>query len=216
MDVVTARDGSRTFVRPDSRSARTATLVLLALIALVTALRAPAAAQTPPLLTAPVNDFANVIDPASEGELERRILALQKATTDVIVVATVPTFKPAGSIEEYAVKMFENGGRGVGVKGRDNGLLIVVAVEDRRVKIEVGYALEAYVTDGYAGQTIRELMLPAFRNGQYGPGLVAGTTRLITRIAEQQGATLTDVPPSAAVQERRARPTGGSSFSSSS
>ncbi|HET7218939.1 MAG TPA: TPM domain-containing protein [Vicinamibacterales bacterium] len=203
---MTSSDGGPPYSR--RHRARGAAIALLSLAWLLPMISAPAAAQTPPALTAPVNDFANVIDPASERELERRILALQKATTDVIVVATVPTFKPAGSIEEYAVKMFENGGRGIGVKGKDNGLLILVAVEDRRVKIEVGYGLEGYVTDGYAGQTIRELMLPAFKNGQYGQGLVAGTTRLINRIAEQQGITLTDVPAAPAVERPRGRSTG--------
>src|SRR4029450_12622715 len=81
----------------------------------------------PPVLTAPVNDFANVIDPASESELDRRIRALQAASKDVVVVATIPTFQPYADIEEYAVKMFENSGRGIGEKGKDNGLLIVVA-----------------------------------------------------------------------------------------
>jgi uncharacterized protein len=208
MDDVNAPDGDRRARR--SVFARTDLFLFVAAVAfwLLAGMRTIAFAQTPPLLTAPVNDFANVIDAASERELERRILALQKATGDVVVVATVPTFKPAGSIEEYAVKMFENGGKGIGVKGKDNGLLILVAVEDRRVKIEVGYGLEGFVTDGYAGQTIRELILPAFKAGQYGRGLVAGTTRLINRIAEQQGATLQDVPPSPAVEQRRERSTG--------
>src|SRR4029079_7538633 len=112
----------------------------------------------PPALTDTVNDFASIVDSASRAELDRRIRALQAPAGDVVVVATVPTFQPYGSIEEYAVKMFENGGRGIGAKGKDNGLLIVVAVEDRRVKVEVGYDLEQFITDGFAGDTIRELM----------------------------------------------------------
>ena len=96
----------------------------------------------------------------------------------------MPTFQPYADIKEYAVKMFENSGRGIGESGKDNGLLIVVAVEDRKVGIEVGYDLEGFVTDGFAGQTIREAILPAFRQGQYGAGLLAGTTRIINRIAE--------------------------------
>jgi uncharacterized protein len=152
-------------------------------------------AQPPtPILTAPVNDLANVIDSASEREMDRRIRALQAARGDVIVVATVPTFKPYGDINEYAVKMFENGGRGIGAKGKDNGLLIVVAVEDRHVKVEVGYDLEQFITDGFAGETIREAMTPQFRSGNYGAGLLAGATRIINRIAEQRWVTLADVP----------------------
>jgi uncharacterized protein len=169
----------------------------------------PFAFQEPPLLTAPVNDFANVIDEGSERELERRILALQKATGDVVVVATVPTFEPYADIKEYAVKMFENHGKGIGERAKDNGLLIVVAVKDRRVGIEVGYGLEPYITDGFSGQTIREAILPAFRGGQYGRGLINGTTRIINRIAEQRGVQLTDVPQAAVPERRPARDTGG-------
>jgi uncharacterized protein len=126
--------------------------------------------------------------------MDRRIRALLAASGDVVVVATVRTFKPYADIEEYAVKMFENGGRGIGAKGKDNGLLIVVAVDDRRVKIEVGYDLEQFITDGFAGETIRDVMTPQFRNGNYGAGLLAGTTRIINRIAESRGVTLQDVP----------------------
>ena len=152
----------------------------------------------PPVLTAPVNDFANVIDPASESELDRRIRALQAASRDVVVVATVQTFQPYADIEEYAVKMFENSGRGIGDKSKDNGLLIVVAVQDRKIKIETGYELEQFVTDGFAGETIRQAITPEFRNGNYGAGLLAGTTRIINRIAEGRGVTPQDVPREAA------------------
>jgi uncharacterized protein len=148
----------------------------------------------PPVLTAPVNDFANVIDSASESELDRRIRALQNASRDVVVVATIPTFQPYADIEEYAVKMFENSGRGIGEKGKDNGLLIVVAVQDRKIKIEVGYDLEQFVSDGFAGETIRQAITPEFRSGNYGAGLLAGTTRIINRIAEGRGVTPQDVP----------------------
>jgi uncharacterized protein len=158
----------------------------------------------PPALTAPVNDFADVIDPESERELDRRIRALQAASGDVVVVATVPTFQPYADIEEYAVRMFENSGRGIGDKGKDNGLLIVVAVRDRKIKIEVGYALEEFITDGFAGETIREAITPEFKNGNYGTGLLAGTTRIVNRIAEGRGVTLQNVPPEPA----RPRSTG--------
>jgi uncharacterized protein len=152
------------------------------------------AQPAPPAVSGTVNDFARVIDAPSARELDRRIQALHRASGDVVVVATVQTFQPYADIKEYAVKMFENQGRGVGERGKDNGLLIVVAVEDRKVGIEVGYALEGFVTDGFAGQTIREAILPQFRQGQYGKGLLAGTTRVISRIAEGRGVQLQDVP----------------------
>jgi uncharacterized protein len=149
--------------------------------------------QTPEL-TRPVNDFANVIDAASEADIERHILALKQATGDVVVVATIDTFAPYADIREYAVRMFENRGRGVGAKGKDNGLLVLLAVKDRTVRVETGYDLEQFITDGFSGDVSRNDMRPYFVRGQYGPGLVAGTTRIIGRIAQGRGVTLPDVP----------------------
>ncbi len=147
----------------------------------------------PPLpeLTEPVNDFARIIDASSAAGLDRTIRSLQAATGDVVVVVTVPSFEPYGDIREYAVKLFQNRGRGIGERGKDNGLLVLLALKERRVWIEVGYGLEPWITDGYAGETIREYMIPEFRNGQYGAGLVKGTARIIGRIADGRGVTLT-------------------------
>jgi uncharacterized protein len=123
--------------------------------------------------------------------MDEVIRSLQKATSgDVVVVATVDTFKPYGDIREYAVKMFENRGRGIGQKGKDNGLLILLAVQDRQVWVEVGYDLEEFITDGYAGELSRKVMVPEFRSGAYGAGLLAGVTRIATRIAERRNVTL--------------------------
>jgi len=150
-------------------------------------------AQALPELTDTVNDFAHIVDAASRAELDRRIRALRETTGDTIVIATTPTFKPYGSIDEYAVKLFENGGRGIGDKGKDNGVLIVVAVQDRALRIEVGYGLESIVPDGFAGE-VRDLIRAAFREQRYGEGLLAGTTALINRIAQQRGVAVPDVP----------------------
>ncbi len=111
------------------------------------------------------------------------------------MVATVDTFKPYADIREYAVKMFENRGRGIGQRGKDNGLLVLLAVNDRQVWTEVGYDLEEFITDGFAGETARELMVPEFRRGNYGAGLLAGVSRIISRIAERRNVTLQGVPP---------------------
>lgn len=152
-----------------------------------------AASAQPPALDQPVNDFAHVVDASSAAEMSRMIRALQAATGDVVVVATVPTIEPYATVEEYTVKLFENGGRGIGQKGKDNGLLIVLAMKERRVKVEVGYGLEEFVTDGFAGETSREYMRPRFQQGQFGPGLVSGTERIIGRIAQGRGVSLEGV-----------------------
>ncbi|MDR1989164.1 MAG: TPM domain-containing protein [Acidobacteriaceae bacterium] len=152
------------------------------------------AAPAPPALTGAVNDFAHVLDPDSAQAIEHAILSLKSTTGDVVVVATVPTIEPYADIREYAVRMFENGGNGIGDRGKDNGLLILLAAKERRVWVEVGYDLEQFVTDGFAGETSREYMVPEFRQEQYGAGLLAGTARIIGRIAQGRNVTLTDVP----------------------
>jgi uncharacterized protein len=157
-----------------------------------------------PELTQPVNDLAGVIDAARVAELDRMIRTLQRATGDVIVVATIQSYEPFADIREYAVKMFENRGRGIGQAGKQNGILVLVAVKDRKVWIEVGYGLEEFITDGYAGETSRQFMIPAFRTGDYGAGIQSGVARLALRLAEARHVTLEDV--NAPVAPRAERP----------
>ena len=148
----------------------------------------------PPELTRPVNDFASVIDADSARQMESLIRSLQETTGDVVVVATIDSLE-GEDVNQYAVKMFENRGRGIGQKGKDNGLLVLIAVKDRSVKIEVGYDLEQFITDGFAGETIREEMAPQFRRGAYGAGLAAAVTRIIGRIAEGRNVSISGAPP---------------------
>ena len=187
-------------------------ILFLALLAFPVALSGPLQAQVGgqpdiPRLTAPVNDFANVIDASSEAQLEELIRRLQRATGDVMVVATVKTFQPFADLKSYAVEMFENGGQGIGIKGKDNGALLVLAIDDRQVHIETGYGLEGFITDGFAGETSRS-MVPFFRNAEYGRGLMAGATRVAQRIAEGRNVDLNLAPPPQARTERR-RGSGG-------
>jgi uncharacterized protein len=150
-------------------------------------------APTPPELTGPVNDFAGVISDAQKAELDNLSRSLLAASGDALVVATVKTFQPFADLPSYANEMFENHGKGIGQKGRDNGLLLVLAVDDRQVRVEPGYDLEGIITDGYAGQVSRDVMVPFFRKGDYGGGLVAGATRVAQRIAQARGVRLDGV-----------------------
>jgi uncharacterized protein len=189
-----------------ARCARVASLALALAVALLGTSAASAAqsgAQSNlPELTQPVNDFAHVIDASSAATIDGMSRRLMAATGDVVVVATVPTVQPYADVREYANRLFENHGRGIGQKGRDNGLLIVVAVAERQVWIEVGYDLEQWITDGFAGETTRQYMLPEFRSGRYGAGLVAGTARIVGRIAQGRNVTLEGVR----VPQETARP----------
>jgi uncharacterized protein len=164
------------------RQWRRARVLAVALMTLALARSVPVAtaqSPAPPTLTGPVNDFANVIEPERERELERRILALQKASGDVVVVATVPSLEPFTNIEEYAVKMFENGGKGIGQKGKDNGALLIVAPEEREVRIEIGYGLEGELTDAQSRTIIETRILPHFREGDFAAGIKDGVAAMI-------------------------------------
>jgi uncharacterized protein len=200
--------------RLGTRLARTPGGRALAALILFAALASDASAaqdRAIPQLTQPVNDFAKVIDPESSREMDRLVRELQSATGDVVVVATVSTVEPYADIREYAVKMFENGGRGIGEKGKDNGVLVLLAVKERQVRIEVGYDLEQFVTDGFAGETSREAMVPYFRRGEYGKGLQAGVSRIAQRIASGRGVSLQGVPAAPAARTPAVLPALGCS-----
>jgi uncharacterized protein len=176
------------------------TLLVVAAILIATA---AGAQPPPPELTAAVNDFANVVGDGETRQITDLIARLKAASGDVIVVATIKTFKPWADIDSYAVKMFENGGKGIGTKGKDNGVLILLAVDDRTVKVEVGYGLEGFITDGYSGQVSRDTMRPYFRNGDYGGGLLAGATEIAARIARERNVDIGVAQPEPARTGRR-------------
>jgi uncharacterized protein len=160
-----------------------------------------------PELTQPVNDFAGVIDADSARQIELLIRSLQETTGDVVVVATITSLE-GEEIAQYTERMFRNRGKGIGQAGKDNGLLLLIAVEDRRARFEVGYELEQFITDGFAGETVRQDMAPLFRGGHYGAGALAGVRRVIGRIAEGRNVTIQGAPR---MPERRRAPSTGSS-----
>ncbi len=115
-----------------------------------------------------VNDFASILDDSIESDLENLITALENETSAEIAVVTVENLQGI-TIEEYAVELFEKWG--IGKKEEDNGLLFLVAIEEREVRIEVGYGLEGVITDLEAGSIINDIMVPNFKNGEFGKGI---------------------------------------------
>lgn len=164
--------------------------------------REGSAQPPPPPLTAPVNDFANVIDGQSKVAIDRAIRDLLAATGDTLIVATVQTVVPFADAKELAVKMFENRGAGIGKKGKDNGMLVLLAIKERQVWVEVGYGLEEIITDGYAGDVSRQIMTPSFKRGEYGEGLRAGVDYFALHIADARGVSLGGVRRPAPVPQR--------------
>jgi uncharacterized protein len=131
-----------------------------------------------------VNDFAGIIPERERDEIESLCADLERRTTVEIAVVTL---KSTGSIpiEDYANELFNRWG--IGKKGKDNGVLILVAVDDRKVRIEVGYGLEPILTDARAGDIIRHVLAPEFRRGDFGKGLLSAV-RYIGELVEGKGA----------------------------
>ncbi|MEW6524347.1 MAG: TPM domain-containing protein [Bacillota bacterium] len=133
-----------------------------------------------------VNDYAGVLNAAEQQRLEAISRELHAKTTAALVVAIVPTHAP-DSLEDYATKLFRHWG--IGEKGKDNGVLILLAMEERSLKIEVGYGLEDVMTDARSGQ-IRDLMLPHFTQGNFGRGLEQGMRAAAVVIAGKYNVSL--------------------------
>ncbi|WP_229726685.1 TPM domain-containing protein [Sphingomonas alpina] len=149
---------------------------------------APAKPVTPPgypfpELTGRVVDAAALLPPADEASISARSAALEKATGHQLVVVTVPSLG-GHPIEMYGVNL----GRtwGIGRKGFNDGVLLIVAPKERKVRIEVGYGLESALRDEEAGAIIQSAILPAFRNGDYPGGIKGGVDGIITEIGTVQ------------------------------
>lgn len=138
-----------------------------------------AGAQQPaviPAFTSPVVDTTGTLDAASKQQLEQQALALQQRKGAQLQVLMVPSTAPE-TIEQYAVRAFES--FKLGRKGVDDGVLLVVAKDDRKVRIEVGYGLEGAIPDITAGRVIQEYMVPKFRQGDYAGGIIEATAQLV-------------------------------------
>ncbi|MCV0394561.1 MAG: YgcG family protein [Rhizobiaceae bacterium] len=121
-----------------------------------------------PALTGRVVDRADLIDAATEAEITSRLEAFEERSSDQIVVATIPSLD-GEAIEPYANRLFR--AWGLGQAGEDNGVLLLVARDDRRMRIEVGYGLEGHLTDLHSKLIIENTMVPAFRAGNFGEGI---------------------------------------------
>lgn len=129
--------------------------------------------QNPPRL---VNDFAGVMNRMEVNQLESMLVAYNDSTSTQITIITIQALD-GYEIADYANRLYEKWG--IGQKGKNNGLLLLVAVSDREVRIEVGYGLEDRITDALARRIIEQDVLPQFRNGNYAGGLVAASKRIM-------------------------------------
>ncbi len=129
-----------------------------------------------------VSDFAGLYSSGFKSNLETDLSAFEKTTGVEIAVVTIKTLD-GSDIDSYAVKLFEDWK--IGKKGKDNGLLLLIAKEDRKIRIEVGYGLEPYITDGRSGEIIRNLMSPEFKKENYEGGTMFALTQLKKYISDK-------------------------------
>lgn len=156
---------------------------------LVAALLA-AAAQDVPTLTRRVNDLAGVMAGDDLNALDQRLAELEQSDGTQVVLLTIAT-TDGRAIEEYALAVGR--ANGIGQKGTNSGILIVMAVQDRKCRIEVGYGLEGRVPDTTAALIIQREMVPRFRKGDYSGGARAGTEAIVRAVRGEYKA-----PPAAA------------------
>lgn len=148
-------------------------LILLAAILLAPIL---SAASNVPYLTGRVTDNAEILSKPVRQSLAERLKAHEDRTGNQIVVLTTPSLE-GESVEGYAEAVFKEWK--LGQKGKDNGILVIVAPQDRRLRIEVGYGLEAVLPDSVAGSIIRDAMTPKFKSGDYDGGVEAGVNAIL-------------------------------------
>lgn len=172
-----------------------------------TAWAAPGAAQSFPKFTGYVVDAANVLPPDAEAQLTAKLDALFRDTKRQLVVATVPDLQ-GYPIEDYGYRL----GRawGVGLRDVNNGAILLVAPNERKVRVEVGYGLEPVLTDAFSGRVIAEQIVPRFRAGDLPGGVSAGTDALVAqlRAAPDEAKARTDAAAAAYERERRTRTQG--------
>ena len=126
-----------------------------------------------------VNDHANVLSEREKAGLESILKRFEAETTNQVVLLAIPSLE-GDSLEDFSIRVAE--AWKVGQKGRDNGVIFLVAVEDRKARIEVGYGLEGALTDAQSGQILRNLVFPAFRQGAYASGIQAGLVGILQSI----------------------------------
>ena len=155
---------------------------------------ATAAPQIPPKPTAAagiyVQDYAQVLSAEDKRQLLSIGQELDNKTTAQLAVVTVKTLD-GQPIEDYSLSILREWG--IGSKEKNNGALIVVAVQDRRSRIEVGYGLEGLLTDGLTGRIQDQAMIPYFRKGNYAAGIVNGYAVTASLIAKDAGVQLTSI-----------------------
>jgi uncharacterized protein len=161
----------------------------------VTAVSSVAALEVPPL-RAHVNDTAGLLDDATRAALENQLTSHEQATGQQFALLTVPTLE-GDPIEDFSIEVAEKWK--LGREKEDDGLVMVIAVQDRKMRIEVGYGLEGNIPDAVAARVVREVLQPAFRAGDFNGGVMRAFDVLI----RAAGGEAVMPPPKRQVRQQR-------------
>lgn len=187
-------------------SALAAVRGLLVALALVLAPAAALAAPKFPPLTGRVVDNANLLSPQAEAKLTDELATLEAQTGHQLVVATLPSLQ-GYEIEDYGYQLLRTWG--IGRKDEDDGIILLVAPKERKVRIEVGYGLEPVMTDAMSSLIIQRAILPAFKAGDFEKGIVAGTEAIVRQIGLPPEAAKAAAQQAAAQQASQSGEGGG-------
>ncbi|MHC4074918.1 MAG: TPM domain-containing protein [Planctomycetota bacterium] len=180
-------------------------LCCITILIILTTVSVSSGKVTLPMPTRYVADYAGVINDIEENSLNGVLQELEQRTGAQYIVLTVRSTKGV-PIEQYAIELAE--GWKLGQKGKDNGLLFVLAEKDKRYRFEVGYGLEGFVTDQYCGRVGRDVLVPLLRGGKTSQAIYQANLEVVRKIAKEAGVTLTGMPkavPGPIVPQRRAR-----------
>ena len=150
--------------------------ILLGLVLATAAVMPALALVDVPALTSRVNDHAGLLSSLEEKQLRVDLAAFEKETRHQIVVLTLPTLE-GESIDAFGIRVAD--AWKIGTKDFDNGVIVIVAAKDRRARIEVGYGLEGVLPDATAARILRDFMIPEFRRGAMGHGVLAGVKKIM-------------------------------------
>src|SRR5947209_12182696 len=202
------RPRRRTRRRSASATAAKVKQILAVLWLALMVLATPVAAQTFPPLTGRVVDQAHLLTPEQVQDLTSKSAALEAQTGRQLVVATVNSLE-GYPVEDYGYRL----GRawGIGQKGKDNGVILLVAPNEHKVRVEVGYGATPYITDAMSGLIIRDAILPHFKQTppDYGGGIEAGADALIKQMSLPADQAQKNVAAAEQAQQQRQHSRGG-------
>lgn len=160
----------------------------------------------PPRPDGPVYDGADILSPATEAQLDAELRAYNTQTGRAIIIATVPSLGGA-SIEPYATGLFSDWG--IGGAKRDTGLLLLIARDDRKLRIEVGYGLHGYFGGIMASRVINDVITPRFKEGDFDAGVTDGVAAILAHLAKSPEDAIAIEEAAQAAAEQRSRSDGG-------